>query len=46
MISLSVDGQTYEDYKTIGDKKGRILSRQFENFMAEEIKKEGRKNGK
>jgi hypothetical protein len=45
-ITLSVDSQTYEDYKTICDKKGWILSKQFENFMVEEIKKEGKKNGK
>jgi len=43
-ITLSVDNQTYEDYKKICEQKGLILSKQFENFMIEEIKKEGKKN--
>ena len=43
-ITLSVDGKIYEDYKNICDKKGLILSKQFENFIVEEIKKEGKKN--
>jgi len=45
-ITLSVDSQIYEDYKNICDKKGCILSKQFENFMVEEIKKEGKKDGR
>jgi len=43
-ITLSVDTKTYEDYKNICDQKGLIISKQFENFMAEEIKKKGKKN--
>jgi len=38
-ITLSVDSKIYEDYKIICDKKGLILSKQFENFIVEEIKK-------
>lgn len=45
-ITLSVDSKTYEDYKNICDKKGWILSKQFENFIIGEIKKEGKKNGR
>jgi len=41
-ITLSVDGKTYEDYKRICDQKGWILSKQFENFIIEQIKKEGK----
>jgi len=43
-ITLSVDCKTYKEYKNICDQKGLIVSKQFENFMAEEIKKEGKKN--
>lgn len=43
-ITLSVDSKIYEDYKNICNKKGWILSKQFENFIVEEIKKEGKKN--
>jgi hypothetical protein len=46
VISLSVDEQVYDDYKSICERKGWILSRQFENFMVDEIKKEGKQNGK
>ena len=42
-ITLSVDGKTYGNYKNICDQKGMILSKQFENFMVEEIKKESKK---
>jgi hypothetical protein len=45
-ITLSVDTKTYEDYKNICDQKGLIISKQFENFMVEEIKKEGKKNAR
>ena len=38
-ITLSVDSKIYEDYKNICDKKGWILSKQFENFIVEEIKR-------
>lgn len=39
VVSLSVDDQIYTNYKNICSKKGWILSRQFENFMIDEIKK-------
>jgi len=44
-IALSVDDQVYENYRKICDKNGWILSKQIENFMAEQIKKNGVKNG-
>jgi len=44
IVSLSVEDQVYNKYKNICEKKGWILSRQFENFMVEEIKREGTKN--
>lgn len=39
VVSLSVDEKIHEDYKNICEKKGLIISRQFENFMIDEIKK-------
>jgi hypothetical protein len=43
IISLSVDEKTYQEYKKICDKNGWILSKQIENFMVKEIKKNGGK---
>jgi len=43
-ISLSVDEDTYEKYRKICDEKGWILSKQVENFMIEEIERNGDKN--
>ncbi|MBI5872067.1 hypothetical protein HZB88_03190 [archaeon] len=45
-ISLSVEEEIYEEYKKYCEQKGIILSKQVENFMAEEIKKKGKKNDK
>ena len=45
-ITLSVDSKTYEDYKRICDERGWILSKQFEIFIVDQIKKEGKKNGR
>ncbi len=45
-VSLSVEEEVYEEYRRYCEQKGIILSKQFENFMVEEIKKEGKKNGK
>ena len=45
-IILNVDGQIYENYKTIYDTNGWISSKQFEIFMIGKIKREGKKNGK
>ncbi|MBS3113009.1 hypothetical protein J4418_02930 [Candidatus Woesearchaeota archaeon] len=39
VISLSVDEHVHDEYKTICEKKGLIVSRQFENLMIDEIKK-------
>ncbi|MBI2663802.1 hypothetical protein HYX10_00480 [Candidatus Woesearchaeota archaeon] len=43
VISLSVDEQVYDDYKSICERKGWILSRQFENFMRNELDKSNKK---
>ncbi len=38
-VSLSVEEEIYEEYRRYCEQKGIILSKQFENFMAEELKK-------
>ena len=38
-ISLSVEEEVYEEYRKYCEQKGIILSKQFENFMVEELKK-------
>ena len=38
-ISLSVEEEIYEKYKKYCEEKGIILSKQFENFMKEELNK-------
>lgn len=45
-VSLSVEEEVYEEYRKHCEQKGIILSKQFENFMVEELKKEGKKNGR
>jgi hypothetical protein len=45
-VSLSVEEAVYEEYRKYCEQKGIILSKQFENFMVEELKKEGKRNGK
>lgn len=38
-VSLSVEEEVYEQYRKYCEQKGIILSKQFENFMVEELKK-------
>ena len=38
-VSLSVEEEVYEEYRKYCEQKGSILSKQFENFMVEELKK-------
>lgn len=38
-VSLSVEEEIYEEYRKYCEQKGIILSKQFENFMKDEIKK-------
>ena len=38
-VTLSVDAKIYEEYKKYCEEKGIILSKQFELFMKEEIRK-------
>ena len=42
VISLSVEEEINNKYKTICEKKGWIISKQFENFIREELKKNNR----
>jgi len=38
-ITLKVDEKLYEDYRNYCKQKGLIISRQFEIFIEEELKK-------
>jgi len=38
-VTLKVDEKLYEDYRSYCKQKGLIISRQFEIFMEEELKK-------
>ena len=42
-VSLSVEEEIYESYKRYCEEKGIILSKQFENFMKEELIKNHKK---
>ena len=44
-VSLSVEEKVYEEYRKYCEQKGIILSKQFENFMIEELKKNNRNKG-
>lgn len=39
VISLSVEEEIYDEYRKFCEEKGIILSKQFENFMKEELSK-------
>jgi len=43
-VSLSVEEKVYEEYRKYCEQKGIILSKQFENFMVEELKKRGQED--
>ena len=43
IISLSVEEEIYNEYRKFCEEKGIILSKQFENFMKEELNKNHKK---
>ena len=43
VISLSVEEEIYDEYRKFCEEKGIILSKQFENFMKEELIKNHKK---
>lgn len=43
-VTLSVDTDVYNKYKKYCDELGLIISKQFEIFMKEELKKRGQEN--
>lgn len=45
-ITLSVDSAAYDDFRKMCEIKGWIVSKQFENFMIEQVKREGKNNGR
>lgn len=42
-VALSIEEQIYDKYRAYCEKKDIILSKQVENFMEEELKKNGEK---
>lgn len=44
VISLSVEEVIYDEYRKFCEEKGIILSKQFENFMKEELNKNHRRD--
>ena len=38
-VTLFVDSETYDKFKEYCDKQGLVLSKRFERFMEEELKK-------
>jgi hypothetical protein len=41
-VTLFVDSVIYEKFKKVCDKKGWVISKQFENFMEKEVKEESK----
>jgi len=39
-VTLFVDSEIYDRFKEYCDKKGGVISKQFENFMEKKLKKE------
>ena len=39
-VTLFVDSEIYDKFKKFCDKQGWVISKQFENYMGKEIKKE------
>ena len=41
-VTLSVDSKIYDEFKRYCEERGIIISKQFEIFMKDELKKRGR----
>lgn len=41
-VTLSVDSKIYDEFKRYCEERGIIISKQFELFMKDELKKRGR----
>ena len=41
-VTLFEDAEIYDNFKEQCDKKGMVVSKQFQNYMEKEIKKEGK----
>lgn len=41
-VTLSVDSKIYDEFKKYCEEKGIIISKQFEIFMKDELKRRGR----
>ena len=41
-VTLKIDSKVYEEYRKFCREKGLIVSKQFENFIKQELKNNGR----
>ena len=41
-VTLKIDSKVYDDYRKYCKEKGLIVSKQFENFIKQELKNNGR----
>lgn len=41
-VTLKIDSKIYDDYRKFCKEKGIIVSKQFENFIKQELKNNGR----
>jgi len=42
-VTLKIDSKAYDEYREYCKEKGLIVSKQFENFIKEELKKNNKK---
>lgn len=45
-VTLKIDSKIYDEYREYCKDKGLIVSKQFENFIKEELNKNGANHGK
>ncbi len=44
-VTLKIDSKVYDEYRKFCKEKGLIVSKQFENFIKEELNKKGINHG-
>lgn len=45
-VTLKIDSKVYDEYRKFCKEKGLIVSKQFENFIKDELRKNNKKMGK
>jgi hypothetical protein len=44
-VTLKIDSKVYDEYRKFCKEKGLIVSKQFENFIKDELRKNNKKMG-